>query len=396
MRPGLRRLYATTPVWQRFMCSLRRDPLESMEPQTNSLVLVEELQRFLHDCFQRLGVPVKKIRCISDLLLAADYRGIHGCGINRLDFHIGDIQNGYVDINAEPTIISETATSAHVDGNHAMGVFVGNYCMDLAVEKASKTGLGFVVAKRSHHIGMAAWYAFRALSKGYIGLVMSNSSPMLMPPGARSSNVGANCLAFGAVGNDSHFMLDMATSVKDMGAIEWAYLLGEFIPPTWAADRYGNATDFASSAFHGQRLFPAGGHKGYCLAVMIDMLCGVMSGASYAKRISRWWANPNDRRPNLGLVMLALDPSIFVPDFKERLDDYNWRIKTSCLADENNPIMLPGEKEKNHMRYVDDLAAMPLPHFLLIKLKVIADFMSIRPVRLAFVSCERSNVLNEP
>ncbi|KAH8410700.1 hypothetical protein KR222_006693 [Zaprionus bogoriensis] len=359
--------------------------------QSTSLVLVEEARRFLHDCLRRVGVPSCKMRCISDFLLAADYRGVHGSGMNRLEHYLGDIQNGYVNIHADPEIISETATTAHVDGNCAMGVMVGNYCMDLAVKKALATGIGFVVAKQSHHIGMAAWYAFRAMSHGCIGLVLSNAHPSLMPPGGSQASVGANCLAFGAGGHSSHFMLDMATSVRDIGAIEWAHLMNEFIPKSWAADIYGRPTAFPSLALQAQRLYPAGGHKGYCLAAMIDVLCGVMSGANYARRIPRWWSDAECRRPNLGLVMLALDPCVFVPDFMDRLDDFNRRIKMSAPADPMCPVKLPGDVEKDFMHYVDDLGALPLPNVLLMKLKAIGDHMCVKPIRLAFASCETAD-----
>ncbi|KAL7734254.1 hypothetical protein ACLKA6_011921 [Drosophila palustris] len=378
--------------WEQLRRITYRVPNEfSTEMAHTSLVLVTEARRFIQDCLHRVGVPPEKQQCISDFLLAADYRGVHGSGINRLDTYLSDIKHKFVDIKAEPRIISETLTSAHVDGNCAMGVFVGNYCMDLAVEKARKTGLGFVVAKRSHHIGMAAWYSFRAMAKGFIGIVMSNAAPMMMAPGAKSSSIGANCLAFGAAAEHSHFMLDMATTVKDIGAIEWASMMTENIPKTWATDECGLPTSYPSLALSAQRLNPAGGHRGFALGAMIDVLCGVMSGANYATRIPRWWAPCEGRTSNLGLVMLAIDPCVFVPDFQERLDDFNKRIRNSCPADEANPVEIPGDVEKKHMDYVDGLGAMPYPNLLLAKCKLIAEMLCVKPLQLAFASCQRPN-----
>ncbi|XP_030566859.1 uncharacterized protein LOC115766918 [Drosophila novamexicana] len=365
-----------------------RMPQESpVEVTHTSLVIEAEARRFIHDCLRRVGVPFEKLRSISDFLLAADYRGVHGSGINRLEMYLRDLQQGYVDITADPEIISETPVTAHVDGNCAMGVFVGNYCMDLAVEKARKSGIGFVVAKRSHHIGMAAWYAFRAMAKGYISLVLSNAAPMLMAPGAQVASLGANCLAFGADATHSHFMLDMAVTMKEIGAVEWAYMKNEFIPKTWAADESGLPTCFPSQALRAQRLYPAGGNKGYCLAAMIDVLCGVMSGANYATRVPRWWSECQvGCNPNLGLVMLALDPCVFVPDFHERLDDFRRCIETSSPLDEAMPVRMAGQPEKQHMYYVDDLGALPFPNVLLAKFKRIADLLCVKPMELAFAS----------
>ncbi|XP_034483761.1 uncharacterized oxidoreductase YjmC [Drosophila innubila] len=391
-RLGLQSAATAAFHWKQLRQITYRIPHEfSTEMAHTSLVLVTEARRFIQDCLHRVGVPPEKQRCISDILLAADYRGVHGSGINRLDMYLSDIQHKFVDIKAEPTIISETLTTAHVDGNSAMGVFVGNFCMDLAVEKARKTGIGFVVAKRSHHIGLAAWYAFRAMAKGFIGLVLSNAAPMMMPPGAKTSSIGANCLAFGAAANHSHFMLDMATTVRDMGAIEWAFMMNENIPKTWASDECGLPTSFPSLALSAQRLSPAGGQKGFALGAMIDVLCGVMSGANYATQIPRWWAPCQGRTSNLGLVMLALDPCVFVPDFQERLDHFNKSIRSSCPADEANPVKIPGDLEKMHMDYVDDLGAMPYPNLLLAKCKLIAEMLCVKPMQLAFASCPRYN-----
>ncbi|XP_062133592.1 uncharacterized oxidoreductase YjmC [Drosophila sulfurigaster albostrigata] len=391
-RLGHRQLLSASQCssWRQMRGITYRIPQQFAEDMAStSLVLVREARRFVQECFSRVGMSMEKQRCITDLLLAADYRGVHGSGINRLDMYLSDIQNGYVDIKAEPRLIHNTLTTAHVDGNRAMGVFVANYCMDLAVEKARQTGIGFVVAKQSHHIGMAAWYAFRAVAKGFIGLVMSNAAPMMMQPGCRSSSLGANCLAFGATGNWSHLMLDMSTTVRDIGAIEWAFMNQEQIPRGWASDVNGMPTTFPNLALSAQQLYPIGGNKGFSLAAMIDVLCGVMSGADYATRIPRWCAPCQGRSPNLGLVMLVLDPCFFVPNFKERLDDFNRRIRNSCPRDEANPVKVPGDLEKQHMDYVDDLGALPYPNLLLAKCKLIANMLCVKPMQLAFTSCER-------
>ncbi|ALC43059.1 CG18808 [Drosophila busckii] len=349
-----------------------------------SLVLMDDARRFIHDCLRRVGVPVAKLRCISDVILAADYRGVYGTGINRLELYLRDINQRYCRYDVEPQIISETVAAAHVDGKNAIGALVGNFCMDLAVEKAKKAGIGFVVAKRSHHIGLAAWYAFRAMAQGFIGLVMSNAAPMMVAPGTQTSTLGANCLAFGAKGKQSHIMLDMSTAMKEVGAIEWAMMKNEHIPDNWAMNDCGSPTCFPSLALAAQRLYPAGEHKGYCLSAMIDVLCGVMSGANYSTRIPRWWAECQGHSPDLGLVMLAIDPAVFVSDFEGRLDDFCERITSSCPVDENCPVKLPGELEKQHMYYVDDLRALPYPNVLLSKYKSIADMLCVEPLKLSF------------
>lgn len=371
--------------------AVQRDSVTDTTP--TSLVLEGEALRFIHDCLRRVGVPFEKLRCISDIMLAADYRGIHGMGIGRLEMYLKDLQHGTVDITAEPEIISQTSVTAHVDGHGAMGVFVGNYCMDLAIEKAQKSGIGFVVAKRSHDIGMAAWYAFRAMARGCIGLVLSNTPAMMVAPGGRDASIGANCLAFGADGKDSHFMLDMAASTKSMGAVEWAYLNDDRMPSSWAMDESGHPTIFPCLALRANRLNPAGGHNGYCLATMIDVLCGVMSGANYATRVTSMDSEAGKGpTSNLGLVMLALDPCVFVPDFEERLDDFKKCIENSIPFDTSKPVKLAGELEKAHMLHVDDQGALSFPNTMLAKFKRLADFLCVPSLQLAFAS-NKSNYL---
>ncbi|XP_030372659.1 uncharacterized protein LOC115622748 [Scaptodrosophila lebanonensis] len=370
----------------------RKFPVEA--PQT-TLVFVEEVRRFIQECVCRVGVSQKKSRSIADFLLAADYRGVNGSGLNRLEMYLNDIHKRNVNIEAEPSVIKETASFAHVNGNSALGVTVGNFCIDLAVEKARNAGIGLVVAKQSHHFGMAAWYVSRAMAHGYIGLVLSNGPPQLMSPGVQTSSLGANCIAFGAKGLHTHFLLDIAMSVKDIGAIEWAYLLGEGIPDSWAADKRGLPTSVADVAICAQRLFPAGEHKGYCMAAMIDLLCGVMSGAGYSTHIPSSWSDSKSTNSNLGQIYIAIDPQFFLPDFEERLEDFNQTIKYSCPIDELDPVKIPGDIEKQHMQYVRDLRALPYPNALLMKYQVIADLLCVKPIQVAFNYPEKTKHYSE-
>ncbi|EDV39012.1 uncharacterized protein Dana_GF24712 [Drosophila ananassae] len=349
-----------------------------------SLVLVDEARRFIQDCLLRMNVPTSKLRSISEFLVVADYRGNFGNGLNRLDGYLSDLQMGHARADAEPSVINETAATAHVDGNSALGVIVGDFCMDLAVEKAQKAGIGFVVAKNSHHFGMASWYAFRAAVRGYAGLVMSNAVPSMVSPDTQEASIGANCLAFCVKGEKSHFALDMAASVRDLGAIEWAWSTNEYIPHGWAADESGFSTCFPNLALRALRLFPAGGHKGFTLACIIDLLCGVLSDAQYSTQIPQNQSQPS----NLGQVFVAINPELFLSNFRERLDDFCSRIKDSQAENDANPVQLPGENERAHMNYVEDLRALPYPNSLLAKYKLVADKLCVKPIDLAFDRCQ--------
>ncbi|KAH8270044.1 hypothetical protein KR018_003159 [Drosophila ironensis] len=373
----LRRPHASYPVAQRPVTL----PMQRGE---TSLVLVDEARRFIQDCLLRMSVPASKVRSISEFLVVADYRGNFGHGLNRLDMYLGDLRSGHARADTDPRIISETVATAHVDGNSALGVLVGDFCIDLAVQKAQKAGIGFVVAKKSHHFGMASWYAFRAAVRGLAGLVMSNAVPTMTSPDSQETSIGANCLSFCVRGNRSNFVLDMSASVRDLGAVEWAWSAGEYIPHGWAADESGFSTCFPNLALRSLRLYPAGGHKGYVLSSLIDLFCGVLSNAQYAGRI----AQGMDESSNLGQVFIAINPEFFVPDFKERLDDFCGRIKGSEPAQEDRPVKLPGEPEREHMNYVEKLRALPYSNAVLAKYKRVAERLCVRPIDLAFERCQ--------
>ncbi|BFF98155.1 uncharacterized oxidoreductase YjmC [Drosophila madeirensis] len=367
---------------QRRRMSTFRMPMMYPKLEDYSLVHLEEVRRFIRDCLKRIGVPESKLRCVSEFLVAADYRGIYGSGLNQLDLYLNDLRHRRADMDAEPEIIRETMASAHVNGNGALGVIVGKFCMDLAVEKAKNSGVGFVVANQSNHFGIASWYVLQALDHGYAGLVMSNGAPMMVPPRSKVSSIGANCLAFGVRGRDSYFMLDMAASMKDIGSIEWAVTKDEYIPHSWAADESGYSTSFPTLAMRNPRLASAGAHKGYCLAAMIDLLCGVLSGANFSTQIPPWRSNARGKCPNQGHIFFAIDPDFFIPDFMERLDDFNECIQNSCPVNVANPVQLPGELEMRHMHLVEKLGALPYHKGLLRKYNAIAKQFSVKPIQL--------------
>ncbi|XP_002024788.2 uncharacterized protein LOC6599685 [Drosophila persimilis] len=374
----------TTPHWmgRHSRMSTFRKPMAVPNLGDYSLVHVEEARRFIRDCLKRIGVPELKLRCVSEFLVAADYRGIYGSGLSQLDIYLNDLLHRRANMDAEPEIIRETVATAHVNGNDALGVIVGNFCMSLALEKAKNVGVGFVVANRSNNLGIASWYALQALDQDYAGLVMSNGAPIMVPPRSSVASIGANCLAFGVKGRNSYFMLDMVSSMKDIGSIEWALTKHEYIPHLWAADERGYSTCFPMLALRNPRLTCAGANKGYCLAAMIDLLCGVLSGANFSTQIPPWRSNVKRLCPNLGQIFIVIDPDFFLPDFMDRLDDFTECIKNSTPASLAKPIQMPGDREMRHMLLVEKLGALPYHNALLKKYNAIADLFCIKPIQL--------------
>ncbi|XP_055295358.1 uncharacterized oxidoreductase YjmC isoform X2 [Sitodiplosis mosellana] len=326
-----------------------------------AIIPIAEAQRFIVDCFQSLKVPVSHAKLMADLLVAADYRGHFSHGMNRLEMYLNDIQTGTMDGAAVPTTIKESPATAWVNGNNGLGAVVGRYCMDLAIKKAKNVGVGWVCANHSNHYGIAGWHSIYAQEHGLIGISMTNTSPVLCPTRSKSAALGTNPLSLAAPAtNGDSLVLDMATTSVAIGKIEVQRRKQAPIPLGWALDKNGNQTTDAAEAFDASLLLPLGGmevtsgYKGYGLSAVVDVLTGVSSGASFATNVRRWTLDGSSHEEaNLGQVFIAVDPNCFAPGFETRMTEFNGILRNLPPADEEKPVLVPGDPEHAHMVKVD-------------------------------------------
>lgn len=267
---------------------------------------------------------------MADLLVLADCRGHYSHGMNRLEMYINDLHAGAIDGNAVPELLQESPATAWVDGKNGLGAVVGNFCMDLAIKKASSVGVGIVAVKGSNHYGMAGYYALRAQEVGLMGVSMTNTSPLMTPTRSRDSALGTNPISFAAPATcGDSFVLDMATTAVALGKIEIQRRKGLPLPHGWAQDESGKVTDDANAAYEAFRLMPLGGeehtsgYKGYGLATMVEVLCGVLAGANFSTHIRKWTLQGGSEPANLGQFFMAIDPKCFAPGFEERVHEQN-------------------------------------------------------------------------
>lgn len=171
------------------------------------------------DCFCKSHTSTENATAMADLLIEADYRGHYSHGMNRLEMYINDLHKNSTNGKAIPNILKESPSTAWIDGQNGLGAVVGNYCMDLAIEKAKKCGVGWVVAKRSNHYGIAGWYTMRAMKQNLIGISMTNTSPLMVPTRAVEPGLGTNPISFAATSGDKDFVLDMATTAVAVGKV---------------------------------------------------------------------------------------------------------------------------------------------------------------------------------
>lgn len=295
------------------------------------IIKVDEAHRFIADCFVALKTPRDHAELMADLLVAADYRGHFSHGMNRLEMYLNDLLVGSMNGTVNPTILSETPATAWVDGNNGLGAVVGRFCMDLAIKKAKTVGVGWVCAKRSNHYGIAGWHTIHAEKQGLIGISMTNTSPLLCPTRSMKSALGTNPISLAAPANNGDsFVLDMATTAVAVGKIELQRRKGEPIPSGWAQGPDGRVTTDPNVAFDTGCLMPVGGaeitsgYKGYGLAALVEVLCGISSGAHYGTHVRKWsLAGEKDTEANMGQVFIAVDPKCFAPGFTDRMSDLN-------------------------------------------------------------------------
>ena len=256
------------------------------DPPDGVALRPEDLEVWTAALVRSVGTPQDVAADVAEILVAADRRGIPSHGTARLPNYLALVQAGVMDPAARPVAEVERAALARYDARNGWGHHASRVALDRAVELARVAGSALVVLRNSNHYGIAGWYALRAARAGMIGMSLTNSSPLVAPTRARQPLLGTNPIAIAApAGRFGAFCLDMATSTIPRGRIEVAARRGESLPEGWAIDADGHPARTPEAALAGA-LLPLGGdeanagYKGYGLALAVDMLTGVLAGAT--------------------------------------------------------------------------------------------------------------------
>ena len=296
--------------------------------------------------FQQAGLTEKDAATVADGLIKANLRGIDSHGVSRIPMYLERLRRGVVNARPNLSVTRVADAAALVDGDNGMGFLAGRRAMEEAIALASKSGLGLVGARRSTHFGMAALYVLQALESGYIGLAFTNSSPAIPVWGGRTAFLGASPLAAGVPGGTREpYVLDMAMTVIARGKIRLAALHGQPIPDGLALDAEGNPTNDAKKAFEGICL-PFGGVKGAALGMLMDLLAGVFTGASYGGEVRSLYFD-HSAPQDVGHLFIAIRPDLFMPRdaYERRMDTFVERVKNLPRAAGFDEILTPGEPE---------------------------------------------------
>lgn len=255
------------------------------------------------------------------------------------------VKDGLINPTPKLEIEEKTPVAAHLDGQNAFGFIVATKAMADAVRRAETYGIGIVTANHSNHFGMAATYVQQALEKGMISLVFTNSAKQMPPFGGVETLLGISPFAAGAPSDkEVPFILDMAPSVVAKGKIRKAARRGESIPLGWAYDKDGKPTTDADAALNGS-MAPIGGPKGSGIAILMDIMSGVLGGAAFGGEVGDQY---KEKRPqNVGHTFIAIKPGTFIDaaTFRQRIDTLVQRVHGVKPAEGFDRVLFPGEPE---------------------------------------------------
>ncbi len=296
----------------------------------------EKLRLFSTKALQKVGVPKEDAETTAGILLTTDLRGVDTHGVAHLARYVERIKMGHINPKPQIKIVSQTPSAASVDGDFGLGFVVGHRAMTEAMDRAEKTGVGSTAVRNSTHYGASACYAMMALEHDMIGIAMTtaNNQPLVVAPGSREPATGANPLALAApAGKKAPFVLDMAASVIANSKLEMAIREGRSIPEGWVIDKDGKpVTDPTKRVIGVGGILPLGGtpelggYKGFGLAVLQDILCGVLSGSS----ASILWEKAPKTREELRrggytschfFMALRIESFLPVENFKRSMDE---------------------------------------------------------------------------
>ena len=305
-----------------------------------------QLKDFCNALFQKLSIPSRDADLIAEALVQANLRGVDSHGMIRIPIYIKRLKTGLVNPNPRISILRETPAMAVMDGNNGFGQVIAARAMELAIAKASKVGTGFVGIRNSTHFGAAAFFSMMALKHDMIGIVLANSYSTVAPWGGRVPYFGTNPMSIAVpAGKELPVILDMATSMVAIGKILLAAQKGEPIPAGWAVDSDGEVTTDANKALKGS-LLPFGGPKGSGIALIIDILAGVLTGAGFGPSVGDLYKNM-DSPQNVGQMVGAIDIGHFsdLKEFKDRMDKIIQGLKSVPPAKGVSEVLQPGEIE---------------------------------------------------
>ncbi len=336
-------------------------------------VSAESLERFVARIFRHAGCEEDGARDMASCLVQTNLWGIDSHGVIRVGKYLDRLGNGAM--NGKPQIATLRADKSLevLDADNGSGYVAGRAAMTRAIALAKQQNIGAVAIINSNHCGATALYARMALDHDMIGIAMTNVAPNMVMTGGSRPLTGNNPIAVAVpTFGEFPFVLDISLSAVAGGKLLVAAKNGEKIPVGWATDKDGRPTTDPKTGFEGF-LLPLGGHKGFGLSLLVDILCGVITGGAFQHHLKSMYRYPNDPS-NTAHLMIVMDPLVFMSkrQLQERMGEFVETIKASPTWDPDAEMLLPGEIE--HRAEQERLrTGIPMPAALYEELKEIGN-----------------------
>ncbi len=310
----------------------------------DSLLFKKEiLEEYAFNVLVKIGVNKEDAKYWSSALIEAHLRGVDTHGLIRLPAYVDRLIKGAMNIKPDMKIVHSQGSVSILDADNGSGFLAARTGMKIAVDNAREHGVGICEVFHSNHLGAAGHYARHAAESDMIGISMSTVYPLMGMIGAKNSVIGNNPMAFAVpTGGEYPFLFDISFSKVAQGNLIQAKQKGEKIPKDWAADSEGNATDDPEEGLKGFVL-PAGGHKGFGLALIVEILCGVLSGGTFLRDMRSMYKH-SDEESGVCHLLAAMDISVFMKKehFYKRMQDFVESISCTEVNENQDKIRVPG------------------------------------------------------
>jgi LDH2 family malate/lactate/ureidoglycolate dehydrogenase len=329
----------------------------------------EPLERWTQALLEAAGLESEPAATVAKTLVWTSLRGTDSHGVARVPLYADRLRTGVLNGRPRPSVMQRDGAIAAVDGDHGPGQVAGVLATDLSIELAREHGVGLALVRRSGHYGAAAFYAMRAAKAGLVGISLTNAEPGVIPYGGIEPALGTNPIALAApAGGGAIFNLDMATSQVALNRINNARDEGRPIPEGWGVDEQGQPTTDPEKVIAG---VPLGGYKGYALALMVEVLCGALTGAG---------AREEDGIRNIGHFHLAIDPERTVgrDAFAGVLAGLLDELRAIPPARGFDEVLVAGDPEDRE-RARRERDGIPLQPALWAKLTALSDELGVTP-----------------
>jgi LDH2 family malate/lactate/ureidoglycolate dehydrogenase len=340
-------------------------------------ILIDTLRSFIMDTFLKHLVPADDAEICADVIITSDLRGIESHGIGRLRYYLSRIKPSQHQVITKPEIIRESPTTAVIDGHHGLGMVISKQAMQMAIDKARKYGMGSVAVRNSNHFGIAGYYPLMAVAQGMIGLTVTNARPSICPTFGTEPMLGTNPIAFGAPTDEPFpFLYDAATSIVQRGKIETLARQEKSAYNGWLVDPQNNyLTDpnqiLASLPDGNAAFLPLGGsgeilggHKGYGLATMVEILSASLQTGAFLRNLTGVSEDGKSKPFRVGHFFMAINIESFtsLDNFKTTTGQILRELRTSRKAPSQDRIYTAGEKEYEKEKEVREKGVPVIPN----------------------------------